>query len=152
MKNTDYSASAVNLKNDINLAIDLQAYHGLSDQIKELQIKIDAAIPQEMKDQLSSWQTQLNACGEAVRTDIEQYGSYQDLDKGWYAVKQRKISKSYNAGLFRTYFPEFAPAVIIEAIDTTKLNGLIKGGLLNEEGLKRVSILEEKESFSIIIK
>ena len=152
MKNIDYSASAVNLKNDINLAIDLQAYHGLSDQIKELLTEIDAAIPQEMKDQLSSWQTQLNACGEAVRTDIEQYGSYQDLDKGWYAVKQRKISKSYNAEKFEAIYPQYSPAVIIKAVDTTKLNGLIKGGLITNDELILHAITKETESFAYIIK
>ena len=80
------------------------------------------------------------------------YGSYQDLDKGWYAVKQRKVSKSYNAEAFEKTYPQFAPAVIIKTVDTTKLNGLIKGGLLAEDDLVDVHIIKESESFAYIIK
>jgi len=151
-KNTDYSASAVKMVNDLNLQIDLTAYHGLSAQIEGLKAKIDAVIPQEMKDQLSSWETQLNACTQAVKADIETYGSYQDLELGWYAVKQRAVSKSYDAKVFKDIYPQFSPAVIVETVNEKALSGLIKGGLITEADLKTIGVIKESESYRYIIK
>ena len=150
--NPTYEASAVNLKNNINLEIDLKAYHGLCDKINELGVKINATIPQELKDQLSSYETQLKGCTEAVRADIDIYGSYQDVEKGWYAVKQRVVSKSYDPEAFEKAYPQFAPAIIIKCVDSVKLNGLIKGGLVTEADLKEKAVIRETESFKVIIK
>ena len=153
-KNIDYSASAVNLTNSVQLLVDLRAMRGLTDQIAELQAKMDACIPQDLKDLMSSLQTQLNGCSQGVRTDIDTYGSYQDLDSGMYAVKQRKVSVSYDPARFKFLYPQYAPAIIVESVDTAKLKGLIKGGLLKEEDLKHpdVAIAKETESFAYIVK
>jgi hypothetical protein len=151
-KNTDYTASAVNLKNNINLAIDMKAFRGLSAQIEELKKKMDEFIPLEMKASLESLECQLNACYAGIKTDIDQYGSYQNVEDGIYAVKQSKKSKSYKAEPFEKTYPQFAPAVIIKAVDTTKLNGLIKGGLLDEARLEADGILTITETYAYIIK
>jgi hypothetical protein len=153
-KNTDYSASAENLTNPLELELDLRAIKGLGNQIAELQTKIDSLIPIEMKDLMTSLQVQLNAATQGAKSDIDTYGSYQDLVNGMYAVKQRKVSVSYNPERFKRLYPQFAPAVIIETVDTTKLDGLIKGGLIDAESLKHpnVRIASEKVSYVYIVK
>ena len=153
-KNIDYSASAVNLTNPVQLQVDLRALDGLAKQIEELQAKMDACIPQELITSMDSLQTQRRACEVGLRSDIESYGSFQDLSLGWYAVKQRKVSVSYDAARFKFLYPQYALAVIIESVDTAKLKGLLKGGLLREEDLKHpdVAIAKESESFAYIVK
>ncbi len=153
-KHIDYSASTVNLCNPLDVQIDIHAYAGLSKHIEEVKAQIDATIPQELKDLLSSLQCQLEACLQAVKTDIDAKGSYQDLVQGWYALKQRKVSVSYDAARFEYLYPQYAPAIIVKAVDTAKLKGLIKGGLLKEEDLKHpdVGIAKETETFVYIIK
>ena len=152
MANMDYSKSAVNLTNPVQLQVDLRALAGLTSQIQELQAKMDACIPQELITLMESLQTQRQGCETGLRSDIETYGSYQDITVGDYAVKQRKVSISYDPQVFRAQYPDYAPAVIKETIDSTKLNGLIKGGLLTPEDLEKKGVSSKSETFAYIIK
>ena len=164
MKNTDYSASAVKMVNPPEIQSMLETYHLTANRVKELQTKIDALIPQNLKDELNAEVLMMGAEVDSIKDVINQLGSYQDLDKGWYAVKQRKVSKSYNAEAFEKTYPQYAPAIIIKAVDTTKLNGLLKGGLITEQDLRKRMpafaedtvgndpIMHESESFAYIIK
>lgn len=151
-KNTDYSASAMNLENPKEVLADLHAYHSVLKQLEELKVKMDACIPRELSDQLTSLQTQLGGCTEAIKSDIEIFGSYQDLEKGWYGIKQRAVSKSFSAQAFKITYPQFTPVVIVETVNEKALAGLIKGGLLTEIDLKEKGITQETESFRFIIK
>lgn len=158
-KNTDYSASAVKMVNPPEVQSMLETYHLTATRVKELQAKMDALIPQNLKDELTAEVLTMGAEVDSIKDVINQLGSYQDLDKGWYAVKQRKVSVTYNAGIFEELYPAFAPAIIIKAVDTTKLKGLIKGGLITEEELRKplsskggASVITESESFAYIIK
>jgi small-conductance mechanosensitive channel len=151
-KNTDYSASAVNLCNPASIEIKLNTLEQYNGQLLDLQGKMDACIPNELKSELSNVTACIAELNKQIREDIEASGSYQDLTLGWYAVKQRKTSKSSNAEPFEKNYPQFAPAVIVKAVDTTKLNGLIKGGLLDEARLEADGVLKITESFVYIIK
>lgn len=151
-KNVDYSNSAVNLVNPDSVKIGLDSILILRDKLIEVQAKINECIPAE----LTLIENNLKAEMDRQITDLKGYieldGSYQDLDRGWYAVKQRKVSKSYDAAVFKLAYPLYAPAVIIETMDTVKLGGLIKGGLIKEADLKTNGVVEEKETFNYIIK
>jgi hypothetical protein len=157
-KNTDYSASAVKLVNPPQIKEWLEGQNNRMIDLANLQEKIDACIPVELKAELECLQKEVAAEVEAIKGWIDQEGSYQDLNLGWYAVKQREVSKTYNAEPFEVRYPEYSRAVIIKAVDVTKLTGLIKGGLINEEDLKKESpggypaVITEKEAFSYIIK
>ena len=151
-KNTDYSASAVNLKNPQEVLVEMVKLKGLYDNLLVLQNQLETYIPKELKDRIEICQKYISEQNAQVRLSVDTFGSYQDLEQGWYAVKQRKVSKSYNAEAFEKTYPQFAPAVIIKAVDTTKLNGLIKGGLIDEPLLKGSGIIKESESFAYIIK
>ena len=151
-KPTDYSASAVNLGNDFELG---ERLHGLASLGREMVVvnnAIESAIPKELKEKKADLESCIAQAITAIKTDIERLGSYQNLDRLWYAVKQRKVSKSYNPATFENLYPRYAPAVIVKAVDEKKLLGLIKGGLLTEGELKENQVLTETESFAYIIK
>ena len=164
MKNTDYSASAVKLCNPESIGFLLAQYHAELAAIQTLNDEIQKLIPKELTDKIAEYQKSHSECEVELRKVIEEQGSYQDLEKGWYAVKQRKVSKSYNAEAFEKTYPQYAPAIIIKAVDTTKLNGLLKGGLITEQDLRKRMpafaedtvgndpIMHESESFAYIIK
>ncbi len=151
-RNTDYSASVVNLCNPAKLAELLAHLYEAQGNANDIKDRIDATIPPELLKASAQIQDTISALNAEIRAAIEKYGSYQDVINGAYALKQRRVSKTYNAQPFETNYPQFAPAVIIKAVDTTKLNGLVKGGLLTEEQLRQTGVLTETESFAYIIR
>jgi hypothetical protein len=148
----DYSKSAVNLCNPGVIEIKLFKYRELQSERDTIQDKIKSLVPQELQNELELKESSLNTLNQEIKASIDELGSYQNLDNGMTAVKQRKVSKSYDAEKFDSVYPDYSKAVIVKAIDTTKLAGLIKGGLIKEEELKSKSILKETETFAYIIK
>ena len=150
-KNPDYTESAVDLKNDQRVLVDLRAYHGLQDQIEKLNSDIDALIPQELKDQLASLEIQKKACLEGIKSDVESYGSYQDVESGWYAIKQRKKSVTFPLDKVRAYAPKkVADFVIVESVDEKAMEAMIKAKQLTATELELCS--ETSESFVYIVR
>ena len=152
MPNIDYSKSAVNLTNPRELKDALGAQGERMLDLARLQEKIDACVPSELKVELANLQKEIVAENEGIRGYIDTLGSYQNVEAGMYAVKQRKVSISYDPQVFRAQYPDYAPAVIKETVDGTKLNGLIKGGLLTQEDLEKKGVSTKSESFAYIIK
>lgn len=155
-KNIDYSKSAVNLTNKAEIEISLIALSGLKAKIVEVENKIESLIPQELKDTLASLKTQKEACENGIKSEIESLGSYQDLDRGLYALKQRKVSviESYNATKFEEKYPKFKDAVLTKVVNVPTLKALIKADQISEEGLITDGVLTvtREESFQYIIK
>ncbi len=150
-KNPDYSGSAVMLTNPPQVMIDLQAIRGLNNQMAELQEKVKLCIPQEIKDEIAKVQAKLDEASGIIRADIETYGSYQDIDKGEYALKQKRESIIYKPELVRQYAPsKVASFVLIESVDTKALDALVKAGQLTPVEARQCG--EVKESFAYIIK
>ena len=150
----DYSKSAVNLTNHYSLLGMLRSLADSKTSLRAIEDKIEQLIPADLKALQEKYQDEIMQTTSDIQMTIEERGSYQDLEANLYAIKQRKVTKSYNAEAFEKCYPQYAPAVIIKAVDTTKLNGLIKGGLLTEDNLKNpdIGVITEKESFSYIIK
>ena len=151
-KNPNYESSAVNLCNPPEVRNDLLTLVDMRNDLAVLQTERDNLIPQELKDRIEICQKYITEQDQVLRIAIDEFGSFQDVESGQYAVKQRKVSRSYKAEPFEKSYPQFAPAVIIKAVDTIKIHGLIKGGLLNEPDLERDGVLVCTESFSYIIK
>ena len=151
-KPMDYTASAVALLNPNEVQEALCELNYLNKEVEKTQDIISALIPREFTETLTNLIKKREEVTQKIKDRVNTLGSYQNLDAGWYAVKQRKLSKSYDAAPFEQKYPQFAPAVIIKAVDTTKLNGLIKGGLLDEAQLEADGVLKISESFAYIIK
>lgn len=148
----DYTKSAVNLCNPKEVEVLLGKYAETRKVLDDLNAKAQALIPKEITDNIGLANEELNKLNGQIRQAIDQYGSYQDLVREIYGIKQRKISKSYDADRFDTAYPEYSKAVVIKAIDTVKLNGLVKGGLLVEDELRAKGVLKEAESYAYVIR
>jgi len=151
-KNTDYSASAVNLTNPETVASYLTIYHTDCQSLADLQAQAAACVPPDLQAKIRDYQQSLTNAQQYLRTLIDSDGSYQDIERGIYAVKQRKVSISYNPQILRGKHPAEAALVIEEMVNGTKLAGLIKGGLLDLATLKAEGSSKETETFTYIIK
>jgi hypothetical protein len=148
-KNPDYSESAVKLTNPESLKTAMENYHAVVFTARKLEEELETT---ETYKKLVEVNARLNAWEKEIKILIEQDGSYQDIEKGVYAVKQRRISYQYDAAFFAEKFPNFAPAVIKQIVDITKLNGLLKGGLIKMEELLKSRVAQENETYAYIIK
>ena len=152
--NTDYSASAVNLTNPPEVVSAMNEYISFVSYIANLKAQLEAYPEWE---ELKKAEQRLADHNKYIKTLIDEFGSYQNVGKGEYALKQRRVSLSYDVSLFKDAFPQFAPAVIREIVDISKLNGLIKGGLINQDDLTKptpsgLKITTETESYAYIIR
>jgi hypothetical protein len=86
-----------------------------------------------------------------IRKLVDDLGSYQDIENGIYAVKQRRVSIYYSVELVKKNLPQYSPVIISEIVDEKKLSGLIKGGLITLEQ-EESCIGGRKETFAYIIK
>ena len=129
----DYSASAVNLTNPQVLEVAMAAYRYELAKMADIEVQIKAAIPQALSDILDQQGRVLADMSKAIHGLIDQFGSYQNIELGIYAVKQRRESTSYTVEGCRKAIPQFAPAVIEEYVNDKKVEGLLKGGLITKE-------------------
>ena len=144
----DYSKSAVNLCNPGEVLALLQEYKEAWGYATDLRAQL------ETKNQiylaLRETEQAINILEKAIREAVDKFGSYYDPDTDMVAIKQRRISKAYNARRFSELFPQFAPAVIGQTVNVPSLKGLIKGGLLSEGEL--APCVTESETFAYIIR
>lgn len=150
-KNIDYSNSAVNLTNPDDVRNLLSERSVMAEVMAKYQESLKTS-NKELYDKIAELSNRMGNNEIAIKTAIDLFGSYQDTERGFYGVKQKKVSVSYDAARFKLRFPAYAPAIIIEAVDTTKLNGLIKGGLIMTDEMKDAGIITEKPSFVYIVR
>jgi hypothetical protein len=146
-RNADYSASAVGLGEHASVKIELDAYIAFKDDEERLRGVV------ESMPEFKAWVeagTKANNQKTKVQMEIDGYGSYQDIESGHYAVKQRRLSVSYLPEKVKQFTPDFAKAVIEEVVNKTKVEGLIKGGLITKEQVDLIS--DKSETFAYIIK
>ncbi len=150
-KNTDYSQSAVMLTNPPQVMDLLTKYHRLGNEIEKIQLEIDDCIPRALVEKRDAIQQELSETNKTLRQAIDEFGSYQNLDYGEYAVKQKRESITYQAVLTKKVLePKLAGLVIVESVDGKALDGLVKGGLVT--ALQARECGEVKETFAYIIK
>lgn len=146
-KKTDYTNSAVNLRNPPELKPLLTDLARLKHRHATLQVELQLT---QLYTEIVARLNDITDCENAIREAIETYGSYQDLDTGDYAIKQRKVSITYIVARVREFIRPYADAVIEEVVSKGKLEGLRKGGLVSQEDLDRCA--DTTASFSFIIK
>lgn len=152
-KNTDYSKSAVNLCNPVTIGEKPELLAGLNDTCDALIAERNALIDGlEVNVKIKELSEKINTIRDEIREEVELLGSYQNLDNGWYAIKQRKESLTYNVKKVKLNpaFNKYTDAVIIETVDKGKLEGLVKGGLISAEDARACA--DVSESFVFIIK
>ncbi len=148
-RNIDYSASAVNLVNPKEIEEKLIVYHQKLMSLATLKEELEAE-PQYQR--VKNMQNEVAAIEKDLYGLIDQFGSYQDLERGWYAVKQHRVNYIYDPTIFKKEFPEFALVVIKEIVDMPRLQGLIKGGLIDTKDLFEKGTATENVTFAYIVR
>jgi cell fate (sporulation/competence/biofilm development) regulator YlbF (YheA/YmcA/DUF963 family) len=147
-KNPNYESSAVNLCNPPEIGQKLMEYQDCQARTRTLEANLEA-IPEFQE--LQACQRNLNDINAQIRSMIDAQGSYQDIENGFYAVKQRRESINYKPELVRQYAPlKVASFVIVESVDTKALDALVKAGQMTPETARQCG--EVKESFAYIIR
>jgi len=146
-KKTDYSNSAVQLCNPPRVAEFLAHLIELKHEEAIMLMEIERT---SLFKELTAKRNVIAAQEQFIRQAIDEQGSYQDLDAGNYAIKQRKLSVTYIASKVREFLRDYADAVIEEVVSRVKLEGLRKGGLVSQDDLDRCA--DTTESFAYIIK
>lgn len=150
-KNTDYSASAVNLTNPREVISVLLEVRVSQAALIELQSQADAFIPETIKKLIKERLLMIENQTKKLKVSIDTYGSYQDTEKGEYALKQRRESITYRVDMVRAVLDaKLASLVIVEEVDGKALDGLVKGKLVTSLQAKECG--EVKASYSYIIR
>ena len=150
-KNPDYSESAINLRNPPDMLPYLNNLHSFYTSLDNILLEIENLIPTELKEKQEQLETDIRDTIKNIKTLIEEQGSYQNIEKGLYALKRSKKNTVYLPELVRQHTSaQIASSVIIESVDVKVMKEIIKTGQLNKETAKRCQ--EIKESFIYTIK
>lgn len=149
-KNPDYESSAVKLVNSPQIRDFLVIIRETESTLIAQRAIAEACIPIEVKTRIAELEQAVNTQREGMKKLIDEFGSYQDIENGYYAVKQMRKTVAYEPKLVRDNLDEkLAGMVIIEAVDKTKLAGLVKGGFITQEQADQCGIA--KISYAYII-
>jgi len=148
-KPADYSNSAENLSNPPEIGEKLVELKELQFTASQIEAKLNEnetyRLFKEYSDRIADTIAQ-------IKDMVDAQGSYQDIEHGMYAVKYRRVSKSYEAEPFMKFYPQYVPAVIVNAVNSDALGGLIKGGLITEDELRKNGVLKEDVKFAYHVK
>ena len=152
-KKADYTNSAENLCNPgevMDLLVKLHSEESIKATFED-KLKEQCA---ELVDGIAKSLEVIAQIQKQIKEAVDQFGSYQDLETGEYAVKYRRMSKSYHVEPFLVKYSKYATAVVEQAINVKALEGLIKGGLLNEEDLKHpdIGVITETPTYAYYIR
>jgi len=145
-KNPDYTASAVSITNPQEIEILLGQRKAVSGQVEAFKTVLEQ-VPAYKN--IKEGEATLANIDKQLTTLIDEKGGYQDTDAGLYALRQRRISLSYNPDQLRACIPKWADAVISEVVDTKQVSQLIKSKLITETEIEPATI--KKETTRIII-
>ena len=145
-KNPDYTASAVSITNPQEIEILLGQRRAVSGQVGERRkIAEQTSLYKEIKEGEA---TLANIDKDLVAL-IDEKGGYQDTDAGLYALRQRRVSLSYDPEGLRKCIPKWADAVISEVVDPKQVSQLIKSNLIKLAEIEAATI--KKETTRVII-
>lgn len=144
----DYSNSAVNLCNPEQVGGLLIELHARQ---KDLEA-IKSEIPEEIARGIGLFEDRISELQKKIREAIDEHGSYQDTEKGDYALKYKRISKVYHTDSFKEHYEKFVPAIVVETINTKALDGMIKGGLIEEADLKMYKVITEDVGYAYVVR
>ena len=144
---TDYTNSAINLTNSPEVSLLLSAWREAQAITVARQAALDATA--ESKAVAKAAEAEQIA-HDAVREAVTLHGGYQDIDKGLYALLQRRTSVTYDPKSARKAIPMFADAVIVEAVDSKAIHGLLKGGLITEAQVGQFEVRKDLTSAFIV--
>ena len=154
----DFTKSAEKLSNPEEVKTILDYLHQAEAQLKTMQDQLEEA-NKELVEAIRIKQNEVEALLVDLKGDakkgivgaIEKYGSYQDTELQHYAVRYRRMIKSYHVEPFKKWYEKYCTAVVEEAINVKALEGLVKGKLIEQEELKKKGVIQEKPEYSYYV-
>lgn len=143
-KNPDYTNSAVSITNAAMLEPLLAGR-----RMKQSQILSDTEKLQEVPiyKMVQQRQKELAELDLVIKETVDRLGGYQDIAAGLYALFQRRMAVSYEPKAIRQCIMPYAEAVIEEVVNTDKVKGLLKGGLITESEIEPAKLTKETLRF-----
>lgn len=148
-KNPDYSESAINLCNPEEIGVKLAKLHQTQEQIRQLEETLQGNDTYKEYLKVGKMIADITA---QIKDMVEAQGSYQDIEAGSYAVKYKRISKVFHTEPFKEHYPKFVSAVVVETINAKALEGIIKGGLIEEADLKMHKVITEDFGYAFYVR
>lgn len=146
--NPDYSNSAVDLNNPPEVKAELNVFYQLQSEQAEIQVMLEK---NELFIELQEVSKKLVEQRVKVVEAIDKFGSYQDIENGAYAIKQRKESIDYKPELVRQYAPSrVASFVLIESVDKKAMEAMVKTKQMTPEQARNCG--EIQEAYAYIVK
>lgn len=148
-KNPDYTASAVKLTNSPEvkgLFHEWLTAKDLANEAKEAFDKVTAELPEFDKAEQAI--ALLKETIQNLEAAIKEFGSYQDIEQGLYALRQKRQQISYDPQMVKEHIPDYADKILSQ-VDTTVLRGLITGKLVTKEQADKCAIVKESVRFVI---
>jgi len=149
-KNPDYTESAINLINPEEVGELLAELKERQGELAVMESEAVALIPRTLQKAIAETGAVIVSLREHLILSINDYGSYQDITIGAYAIAQRKVSVTYDPVRAKAAIPDYAKAVIKETVDKTAIKGLLKGKLISQAQVDEFS--EEDVTTAYIIK
>lgn len=149
----DFSNSA-DIKNPKEVKLLLDELHTEQASLEEMQGKI----PIKLTEAISKQKDAISLILQKVKETIIEHGSYQDIETGSYGVRYGRKIKSYHTEPFKERFPKLIDAVIEEAVNVKALEGLLKGGLIQQDELLKPlmvygqPVITEKISYAFYVR
>jgi len=147
----NYENSAENLCNPPEVGGKLTELHSYQEEIKRLE---DLLTENAIYQSLMGYQKQVADLTAQIKDLVDAQGSYQNLEAGDYAVKYRRMIKSYHVEPFKIHYEKYISAVIEETINVKTLEGMVKGGVINGDDLKHpdVGVITETPTYAFYIR
>lgn len=137
----DYSNSAIDLTNPNetkNLLLAWGKARRYNEECDRALAAITADLPE--REALDKSLHLLNEAYAKVKEAIDRAGSYQDIPEGLYAIKQGRVSVTYDPVKVRAEMPEYAGGIIHETVRPEGIHGLLKGKLVTDKQVERCEI------------
>lgn len=153
----DFKESAENLTNPEQVRNLLENLHQAQAQLLTLKDTLEESNA-ELVGQIRVKQSEVDAILTYLKGDkdtvgaIEEYGSYQDVETGDYAIRYRRMFKSYHVPPFKKWYEKYVSAIVEETINVKALEGLIKGKLLDEADLKHKKVITEEAQYAFYVR
>ncbi len=147
--NPDYTASAVQLTNPPEvkgLLDEWLAAVKVRDEVRYQYEKELEALPLYGKDREA--RALVDEARKNLEVTIKEFGGYQDMEQGLYALQQVRRTLIYDPELVLRHIPEYADKILGQ-VDIDVLKGLLTGKLITQEQVERCSTA--KESFRFVI-
>lgn len=147
-KNPDFTASAESITNTDEVRTALLLYYQL--RVEEEQL-LELVKGTELYKEYLKIQRKGAKQIEKLHKVIDEFGGYQDVETGNYALRQRRFTTVFIPEMVKQHLPpDLVSAVLAIVVDIKRIEQFVKGGVITPEQVGEISVRKEIEPHYII--